>query len=276
MTKHLVSARRVSRALMAGALVLGAACHHQPEPQARPTPVRARPEPERMANGAALIRAMRERYADRWYHTVTFTQKTTLALPDGGDIVQTWYEAGKLPGHLRIDTDLNTKSGVLYAPGVYAFTNGKLVRSDSTINDLLVLGFDVYTEPAERSERILEKEGIDLSRIHEREWQGRPVYVVGARAGDTTTKQFWVDRERLLFVRLLEHTSRGENDFRFEDYVPAGHAWIAARVVQLLNGKRRTLEEYSDIHTDMALSDALFDPAQWSTAPHWVKRAPND
>ena len=50
-------------------------------------------------NGEELIAQMRERYAGKWYRTLTFTQKTTL--PDGK--VETWYEALELPGKLRID-----------------------------------------------------------------------------------------------------------------------------------------------------------------------------
>src|SRR4051812_15021211 len=40
-------------------------------------------------NGEELIAMMHDRYAGKWYRTLTFTQKTTL--PDGK--VETWYEA---------------------------------------------------------------------------------------------------------------------------------------------------------------------------------------
>ena len=50
-------------------------------------------------NGEELLSLMRDRYAGKWYRTLTFTQKTTL--PDGK--IETWYEALELPGKLRID-----------------------------------------------------------------------------------------------------------------------------------------------------------------------------
>ncbi len=50
-------------------------------------------------DGLELIGQMRQRYLGKWYRTLTFVQKTTLA--DGK--VETWYEAAELPGKLRID-----------------------------------------------------------------------------------------------------------------------------------------------------------------------------
>jgi hypothetical protein len=144
------------------------------------------------------------------------------------------------------------------------------VNAAARLNDLLVLGFDVYTQPAAKTAAILEKEGFDLSKMHQSEWQGRPVYVVGALRGDTSSKQFWVDRERLLFVRMLENGRQGHQDTRFNYYAQYGGGWVATEVVQLVNGKRRLMEQYSNVRTDVSLSPDLFDPAKWATAPHWA------
>ena len=42
--------------------------------------------------GADVVEAMRSAYAGKWYHTLTFTQKTTLRGQDGTEREQTWYE----------------------------------------------------------------------------------------------------------------------------------------------------------------------------------------
>jgi len=220
---------------------------------------------------------MHDRYAGKWYRTMSFTQKTTLGLASGGELVQTWYEAGMMPGRLRIDTDLKSKSGQLFArDSVYVFTNGRLSSADTGSNPLLLLGFDVYAQPATRTISELRRRGFDLSVIHEGTWQGKPVYVVGAARGDTLSRQFWVDRDRLLFVRLIERGRQGRSDVRFNQYVETGGGWIAVEVVQLVNGRRRLLEEYSDVRTNVPLSDALFEPRQWGTAPHWHVAAPEN
>ncbi|MGH7619431.1 MAG: hypothetical protein ACREPM_19615, partial [Gemmatimonadaceae bacterium] len=261
-------ARPTPRQLVVGLLALiAAACHRQaPSPAPAPPPevTRVPATPVAITSGSRLIAAMHDRYAGAWYRTLTFVQTTTLTRGAGEPIVQTWYEAADLPGRLRIDTNRDAKSGAMYSrDSVYSFADGKLVRADTGYNELLILGFDVYTQSAARTEAVLRHLGVDLSAIHEGTWRGEPVYVVGAERGDTASKQFWVDRDRLLFVRLLEKTPRGHTDFRFNKYERAGGGWIAAEVEQLVNGKRVLLEQYRDIRTNVPLSTAFFDPKEW-------------
>lgn len=275
------AASTTPRRFVVGLLVLGAAsaCRRQ-EPAPAPTPVPSRrpaappaaPPRSALTTSAALVRAMRDRYDGKWYRTLTFVQKTTIRLPSGGQVVQTWHEALQVPGRLRIETDRASKTGTLFArDSVYAFNSGKLVRADTGLNDLLVLGFDVYAMTPERAERVLRRLGFDLSRMHEDTWQGTPVYVVGAARGDTVSKQFWIERDRLLFVRMLQRTRRGYSDTRFGQYVAAGNGWLATRVEQFTNGRRSLLEEYSDVRVNVDLPASVFDPGQWTTAPRWPR-----
>jgi len=264
------------RLIVVGLIFFGAACHRQHPTAAPPPPARTTPAPSApvaVTSGPTLVRAIHDRYASDWYRTLTFTQKTTVRLPSGGEIVQTYYEALSLPGRLRIDTDLQSRGGVLFArDSVFTFSGGKLVRADSGLNELLVLGFDVYAQPVPRSEGVLRRLGFDLTKFHEATWQGKPVYVVGALRGDTTSKQFWIDRDRLLFVRLIAKTARGRTDTRFSQYVQYGEGWVATVVEQYVNGRRALLEQYSGVRVNASLPDALFDPKQWATAPHWARK----
>jgi hypothetical protein len=269
------------RSFVAGLLVLSlfTACHRaSPTPatgSGPPAPERVEPErppaPVEITDGSTLIAAMHDRYASSWYRTLTFVQTTTLSR-SGAPLIQTWYEAANLPGRLRIDTNLGSRSGVLYArDSVYSFADSKLVRGDSAFNDLLVLGFDIYTQPAERTQAVLRQLGFDLSKFHEGMWGDQPVYVVGAERGDTTTKQFWVARDKLLFVRVLQPSSRGLSDIRFNKYERLAGGWIAMEVEQFVDGTRVLLEEYRDIKANVPLSTALFDPSQWASAQHWSR-----
>jgi hypothetical protein len=144
-------------------------------------------------DGVELITRMRERYLGKWYRTLTFVQKTTLA--DGK--VETWYEAAELPGKLRIDiAPLEGKNTLLFRnDSLYEFKGGKLAESRPMIHPLMVLGFDVYAQTVHATARQLRSLGFDLAKLHEATWQGRPAYVVGAAAGDTVTRQFWIDKE---------------------------------------------------------------------------------
>jgi hypothetical protein len=267
------------RLIVVGLIVFIAACHRQ-QPTMTPAPGPSRPAapPPSVAAGAIasgpnLIRAVHDRYASSWFHTLTFTQKTTVRLPSGGEITQTYYESAEVPGRLRIDTDLQSRSGVLFAhDSSFRFSAGKLVGTDTSLNELLVLGFDIYAQSVGRTEAMLRRLGFDLNRFHESTWQGRPVYVVGAMRGDTMSKQFYIDRDRLLFLRVIASSPRGRTDTRYNEYVQYGGGWVATQVEQYVNGKRTVLEQYSNVRVNPTISDALFDPKQWSTAPHWARK----
>lgn len=228
-------------------------------------------------NGVDVLSAMHDRYAAVWYRTLSFSQTTTITLPNGGTLQQQWLEAGKFPGRLRIDTDTANRSGVIYAGDtVYRFTNGKLAAATADMNELLILGFDVYAQPVTRTVEVLRGRGIDLSKISRATWEGRPVFVVGATAGDTVSKQFWIDAERLLFVRLVETvtTPAGARrvDYRFLKYVPHGKAWVSEEVVGLRDGKPSLHEVYANVRVNVPLDDATFDPKQYATFTPWYRR----
>jgi hypothetical protein len=100
-------------------------------------------------SGTSLIAAMRSRYEKSWYATMTFTQKSTTYNADGTTKVETWYEAGSLPGKLRIDLGPPSEgNGALFTGGKQIlFEKGKETRNQPRLNILLVLGFDVYRQP---------------------------------------------------------------------------------------------------------------------------------
>ena len=264
----------------AALLLLASSACHKSDPAPEPAPKPARTAARAAAgipydDGDDLIKAMHDRYASKWYRTLTFTQKTSRLAADGKWNVQTWYEALKVPGRLRIDFDpVSAGNGVLYArDSQFVVQNGRVIRGEPGINPLLLLGFDVYGTSVSHAASHLRKEGFDLARIHAATFEGRPMIVVGANKGDFNRKQFWVDAERLVFVRMLEPSGKDASkmqDIRFVNYVKRGDAWIAPRVEIHSEGKLVFYEDYSDIRTDMGLDEALFDASKWKSARHWT------
>src|SRR3990172_2863387 len=55
--------------------------------------------------GSELLKSMHDRYAGKWYKTLTFVQKTTQIRADSTISTSTWYEAFSFPGTMRIDID---------------------------------------------------------------------------------------------------------------------------------------------------------------------------
>jgi hypothetical protein len=232
-----------------------------------PTPAPA-PSPPLISTAEQLVTAMHDRYAGKWYPTLAFVQKNTRYLADGRTDTSTWSEVLSLPGKLRIDVEprANGNGNIYRNDTVYVFNNGRLVRQARAPHPLLLLGFDVYFLPVERSIATLREIGFDLSRMHESTWQGRPAYVVGAAPGDTTARQFWIDRDRLVFVRLIEPSRRDTTktaEIRFNKYYRVGDAWLSPEVEFLIDGARDFLEEYTLIKTSVPVEERLFDPATW-------------
>lgn len=226
-------------------------------------------------DGESLLRAMHDRYKDSWYQTVTFTQKSTTYKPDGTSSAETWYEAASVPGKLRIDIGEPAAGNgyVLVDGNVTIIRDHKIAAQRPLVNTLLVLGFDVNRQDPETTAKILKGEGFDLSKFHEDSWDGKAAYVVGAEKGDLTSRQFWVAKDTLLFVRVIE-PSRGDatklNDIRFVNYQPLAGAWIAAGVEEYAEGKKVFSEDYTEIKANVKLDPAMWDPQKFDSS-HWEK-----
>jgi hypothetical protein len=216
---------------------------------------------------------MHDRYAGRWYSTLTFTQATEIRLPNDSLLRETWYEAGRMPGMLRIDRGARDGRNFILFRGdsTYSRRDGGPWRARRYRNELLTLGFDDYAQPVERSAEQLAAEGYDLARVGEARWEGRPVWVVGAATGDTSgaaggggraRRQFWVDKERLVYVRSLGPGLRDTTrtaEVVFGGYEPLAGGWIAKEVTVREGGAVLQREAYSEVKANVELADSLFE-----------------
>jgi len=229
--------------------------------------------PAKISNTNELIAAMQNKYGKSWYKTATFVQQTTNFQPDGTSKVETWYEAMSVPGSLRIDfTPTSAGNGILFTDGkIFVFKDGKVDTTRPFEHPLLILGFDIYRSPASEVTAKLQALKFDLSQFREDTWQGRAVYVVGAKAGDLHSPQFWIDQENLYFVRMLSpggKDGKETQETQFNKYHKLGGGWMAPEVIFMVDGKVVTTEKYSEIRGDVTLDPKLFDPQFWTTV-HW-------
>jgi outer membrane lipoprotein-sorting protein len=221
--------------------------------------------------GDEVLAAMKKKYDGKWYKTLTFEQKTTNFKPDGTSESHIWYEALTVPGKLRIDiTPLEKGDGIIFADGkIHQFRDGKLLGSRDFVHPLLVLGFDVYGQQVEKTAEQLKGLGIDLSIVHEEPWQNSTAIVVGAKQGDLTTPQFWIDKKNMVFARLFQTAGRDKKsvqETQFNGYQKVkGGGWVSAEVKFFVDGKLVTTEEYTKIKTDNTLSADLWNPEKWMT-----------
>ena len=232
--------------------------------------------------GADVLEAMRAAYAGKWYHTLTFKQKTTMRGQDGTQREETWYEtlthtaAGT---KLRIDRgDLAAGNGVIYTPdSAFVVRNGQPQPPRGTGNEFLPLIEGVYVQPVAKTVKELDQMKVDMSRVRTGTWEGKPVWIVGASsAADTTSPQFWVDTDKKVLVRMILSLApdRPPYDVHLAKYERVGNgAWLATKIDMYQGGVKQQSEDYSDWKVDVPVDPAMFDLTKWSTAPHWAKPA---
>jgi hypothetical protein len=225
-------------------------------------------------DGVDVIRAMHAAHAGSWFRTLTLTQRT--AYPNAR--VEVWYKAMALPGQLRIDVaplaDRHTL--IFQRDSVYQFQQGQPVGSAAMVHPLQLLGFDIYLQDPDVTIRKLRFLGFDLSQLREDSWQGRRYWIVGALVGDSLSREFWVEQERLLFSRLVQSAPRagdvpGKRDLaeiHFTDFRQAGGGWLAGHVGYFNNGERVESEDYDSVTVNQPLPPDLFDAAVWR--PSWT------
>ncbi len=255
------------RSLAALLLVALASCASAPKTAATTEPL----------DGRALLARMHDRYAGKWFRSMTFVQRTTQRRPDGTEQVTTWYEAQRGP-RLRIDFgDPAQGNGALYtADSLYVVRAGKVVRRLAEGNPFLPLIVSVYLEPLDVTLAQLAPYKIDLSRVRLQDWEGKPTYVVGASSpSDTTSPQFWVEKERLIVTRfllpLIPSPENRAQDVRLENNVPLGGGWLATRIRMLDKGAPLQTEEYSDWRADVELPESFFQVEHWGEGKHWAQ-----
>lgn len=216
---------------------------------------------QEIKSGEELIKQMHEKYLEKWFNSIAFEQDAIFY--ENGKVVkkQIWYEASKIPGKLIIKYDsLQSGNGAIFASdSVFVFQNDSLIMKQRRIHDLLVLSLDVYAQPVETTISKLKELDYDLNKIHINIWHGKEVYVVGATKEDTLSPQFWIEKDRLLFVRLIGSQNGKRKEVIFNNYKPLEQGWIEQEVIFKYDNDVYMREIYSNIRIPKKLTDQCFD-----------------
>jgi len=227
----------------------------------------------RLATSGGLLKAMHDRYDGKFLKTMSFLQNNTQYTSTGQEKKSQWYEHIEVPGKLRIAfLPATTKSGLVQVDDkVASFDNGIRVDFRPSINGLLLMTADVYVAPVATITRSLDSLNVDLELMRDDQWDGRPVYVIGAKAGDTTTNQIWVDRDHLRLVRFIQSSKAGDrtmvSDIRVQDYKEIQGFEIPTEFLVLRNGKPVWREQYADVRINEDFPAGTFDQARWNDIP---------
>ncbi len=222
-------------------------------------------------NGEDVIRAMHAKYEGNWFRNMSLKQHIIRYNPDGSvrsDNMMT--EQLKLPGTVRGNTlPMEDGNSEIFKDNTYhIFEGGKLIRKMKYIHGVLILGFDVYLQDPEITISLLKEDGVDFTKMHETVWQDKEVWVVGTDADDLTVNQFWIEKERLVVVRLFKKSTRNPdlvNEIQFNKLKPLGDGWVAGELIFKLNGKMYIHETYVEFKIEEGFADKIFDVENFIT-----------
>jgi hypothetical protein len=216
---------------------------------------------------------MHDRYDGKYLRTMSFLQNNTAYTVTGQEQKSQWYEHLEVPGKLRIAfLPASQKSGLVQVDDrVASFDNGIRVDFRPSVNPLLLLTADVYVAPLAAIVRGLDSLHVDEELLRTDEWSGQPVYVVGAKAGDSTSNQMWVDRDHLRLVRFIQHQKVGDrtivSDIRVQDYKDIGGFEVPTEFLVIRNGRPVWREQYADVRINEEFPPGTFDQARWNDIP---------
>ena len=244
-----------------------------PTPATKPSPSKSPGAGLAITSSSGLVKAMHDRYDGKYLKTMSFLQNNTAYTTTGQEQKSQWYEHIEIPGKLRIAfLPAAQKSGMVQVEDrVASFDNGIRVDFRPSVNPLLLLTADVYVAPVAAIMRGLDTLGVDSETIRSDQWEGQPVYVVGAKAGDTTSNQMWVDKDNLRLVRFIQRSKAGDrtmvSDIRVGGYKEIQGFEVPTEFLVLRNGRPVWREVYADVRVNEDFPPNTFDQAKWYDIP---------
>jgi hypothetical protein len=227
----------------------------------------------RLATGSGVVKAMHDLYGGKFLRTMSFLQNNTSYSSTGQEQHYQWYEHWEVPGKLRIAfLPATSRSGLVQVNDkVASFDNGIRVDFRPSVNPVLLLTADVYAAPVPIIMRGLDSLSVDTEIIRTDEWEGRPVYVIGAKAGDSTSNQMWIDADKLLLLRFIQHGKSGDrpviSDIRVGSYKEIQGYQIPTEFLLIRNGRPVWRQQYANVRINEELPAGTFDQATWKDIP---------
>lgn len=210
---------------------------------------------------AQLVDAMQVRYRANWFKEYTFTQQT-IRYQEQGAVRDTaiWHEAVSYPDHFRIDFEEEGRFVIFRNDSSWRFQDFSLQGRRYEPQEFLLFKGGMYFMPAADILVKLKAYGYDTTIFREDRLNGRKAYVVGAKKGDLTTKQFWIDVDHFYTLRRISQVSNGRTlDVQYTDHKAVSGGWVEQKVIFYLEGRLLQTEHYLNINASGSLDTAIFD-----------------
>jgi hypothetical protein len=153
---------------------------------------------------------------------------------------------------------------------IYVITEGEVLKViDGKATSESENGFDRYKDLLlYRHRKLLEEKlpafGVDVTVSSFGRFQGKPVYVVGARYPDKTVPQVWVDKDTFRPLRWIVTAGNSGNDkasleIRYLEWWKKGKTWYPRRIEFYHNEILMREIQVDNIIVNPHFSERLFD-----------------
>ena len=213
-------------------------------------------------SGEKILKKMYSRYNNSWYKNFTFDQTTENYLKDSLVKTATWHETIVFPDHFRITFgDVNNGNAVIFVKdSSFNFAKGKLTRKGLRGEDLTFLLGGMYFISFDSVKTKMVKEGYDITKSYETQWQGNAAFVIGADNDTEKLNQIWIDKEKLIVVRFIHFKGENKEEAVFGDHVKFGKAWSETSCIFYSNDKVLQKEKYFNCKVNGVIDMDIFDP----------------
>lgn len=199
---------------------------------------------------------------------MTFEQETDFYKDNVKQKTQLWFEASSSPGNLIIKFDsMRSHSGALFkGDSSYSFRPGNPMKRSAETHDLMLIGFDVYFIKPDSFINKISSLGYNTEIFREDTFSGRQVFVVGAHRGDSISRQFWIDKERLYLHRIIYMQGKDKIECTLENYRKIKKYWVSTVLTFKVNSDLKIKERYKNIKFPSYLPADIFDPEKFNNA----------
>jgi hypothetical protein len=223
------------------------------------------------AQAQDIIQQMYTRYAKKFRKSLSFEQQTNTYRNDSLIKTATWYEVLVYPDKLRIDIDDPSKGNSIFFvnDSIYRRQNGQTKNLGHQPHDLLFVLGGMYSFPLDKVYTKLKAMGYNTDKSFETTWKGRKVVVMGTDKDESESNQFWVDKEKLVTVRILNNKEGQKTETVCGDYVPLGDNLCETNIEFYINGKLRQTEKYTDLKENVRVDMQYLDPYKTGHVTFW-------
>ncbi|MDD2289383.1 MAG: carboxypeptidase-like regulatory domain-containing protein [Bacteroidales bacterium] len=213
-------------------------------------------------SGRELISRMHSKYNKKFFRSLSFSQEVINYKDQKVKSTEIMHEAYLSPGRLILKfRDWDSGDGLIFRnDSLYTIENGRVIKEESRIHDLLLLCFDVYNIAPGITTGKLETQNYNLDLITVDHWLGQKAW----RVGDVNGNCFWINSESLLLMKVQMKNSDRARSVRFANYQVINNVPIATQIEFYdAAGNLEMVEKYYDIKPFNKLEDNIFNPSDF-------------